>query len=443
MTQRWLDFRIERWMLRRLALFLAILMSGGILLIPRVPVLLIVIVLCLHGTAWRLPFRRALWPVFALLGAVLLLTLVRPGGPDLASLATRYANFAAALLLLNMYASSAPGTLARDLQAVLWPMALQAILTVLLATFAGFLFMPLVIDGTLYQTVLLVFTHHSLIDGTVMLPRPDGFFFEPGVFQIYLNIYVLLAYFVIRKKRHVALGAAAVLATQSTTGIVILMLIFSYATLLTLRSASSGGKVAALAVALCIGIPLAGVALDNIEAKTVGDARGSSWAREFDLYTGLNVIAEHPLLGIGFDNRTYYQLSGRVGFEDTLLDDEARTDRGSSNGIITLFYSLGIPIGLVFVFGLFRQQFVPHRVLFGICMLLSLFAEALFFSPFFLMLAFSGLMTRPGLRVSRPAQTAGQQPVFLLAGADSRVRRSRPLRSDDASRRVDGGPDHP
>ena len=105
MTDSRTTWRIQTSTLRRLALFLSMLMSGGILLIPRVPVLVFVIVLCLSVTDFRLPIRRAFWPLYTLLLAILVVTLVRPGPLDIGSLVIRFANFANETVVYEFYRS--------------------------------------------------------------------------------------------------------------------------------------------------------------------------------------------------------------------------------------------------------------------------------------------------------------------------------------------------
>jgi hypothetical protein len=392
MTGGTLRPRSVRALARRVALFLSLLMSGGLLLFPRVPMLALILLLCLAIVGNIQRIRRELLPVIALLTVILLLTLLRPGGFDLASTLTRYANFAAALALLGMYLRTEPGALPKDLWAMLPWLAVQAVLTPLIATVASPLFTTVNINGTNYETLLFIFTYHVFLEDSAALARPDGFFFEPGVFQIYLNIYLFLALFVFRQWRHVALAIAAVLATQSTTGLVVMLLILSYGVLSELRTASLRRKLSVAGVAMLLVAPLLTVTIANIESKTLGENRGSAWAREYDFLTGLGVISSNPWIGIGFDYSDYYQMAQQHGFTETALSEEHIRERGNSNGLITLFYTLGIPLGLLFVVGLFRQRFFPHRALFGVCMMLCLFGEALSFAPFFLLLMFSGLI---------------------------------------------------
>lgn len=409
MTDRWAHWRIQPWMLRRLALLLAMLLSGGILLIPRVPVLALLIVLCVCVTEFRLPICRALWPLYTLLLAVLLITLIRPGPLDLESLAIRFANFAAAVLLVNMYACARPGTLTEDLKALLWPMSLQAIGTVVLAHTVGFLFVPLDFSTTQYRTLLLIFTYHITIEDAGGLVRPDGFFFEPGVFQIYLNLYLYLMLFVARNPRRAAIGTVAVLTTQSTTGVLICSVLIAAAFLQHLRAGSGRRRLAVLATALAVMPAMLYLGYDNLQAKFFGELQGSSWARQYDLFTGLNILNQHPLLGIGFDNDQYTATASVLGYEDTLLDPKGLEERSTSNGLMQLFVSMGVPMGLVFLAGVMRQRIFPHRVLITVWFVLSMFGEALVFTPFFLLVVFSAYVVL-GRPRTRPRATAATEP---------------------------------
>ena len=387
--------------LRRAALLGAILISGGLMLFPRELILLLIIVLSLVIIDLRLPTRRTMGPLFSLLAVILVVTLVRQGPVSIGSLVSRFANYLAAVLLLQVYLRAPAGSLVRDLRALLQPMAWQAIATVVLAHTVGGFFMPLAIGEHDYLTLLGLFNYHITVVDLTSLIRPDGFFFEPGVFQIYLNLYLYLALFVFRQRLQVALAVLAVLATQSTTGLVICLLLLGAALAKYVAVGSLRRRAAAAAIALILAPPMLYLGYDNITEKLFGAAQGSSWAREYDLFTGLNIIAENPLLGIGFEVDRYLAASGRVGFEDTLLTSAQLEERPTSNGLVQLFYSLGIPLGLVFAFGLFRQKLFSHRILIGLWLTLSLFGEALLFTPFFLLIVLSAFLVVPTTRRAR------------------------------------------
>ncbi len=397
--------------LRRCALFLAFLISGGLLLFPREPILLLLVALCLAVTGLRLPLRRQMWPLLLLLAAVGVVTLLRTGPLSVGSLVSRATNFAAAVFMLNMYLRAPPGALAGDLLALLRWLAIQALATVVLAHAVGGLFVPITIGEQSYQTLLLLFNYHVTIEELGGLIRPDGFFFEPGVFQIYLNLYLYLTLFVARRPGQALLATLAVLSTQSTTGIVICAVLLGGALWQRLGSGSLRHRALAVLLGVAMAPPLIYLTVDNVSEKLVGTAQGSSWAREYDFFTGLNVIAEHPWLGIGFDVGRYLEVTGRVAFEDTLLDSAATEERPTSNGLIHLFYSLGIPLGLLFAWGMFKQMLFAQRWLIGVWLALSMFGESVLFTPFFLMIVLSAYLVRraPARAMRRrPGQVSGQ-----------------------------------
>jgi len=396
--------------LRRTILFLAIVISGGSLLFPRAPILFLIVVLCLHARGWRISFNKALAPILVLLAAIFLLTLLRPEGVDLQSTAVRFANFLAGLLLLDLYVRDYPGALQDDLYVILKWMTVQAIGTVALAELVNAVFLPLTIAETQYNTFLLLFNYHTMLEDSTALTRPDGFFYEPGVFQVYLNLFLYLALFVRRSRVHSTLAILAVLLTQSTTGVVICsMIVGVFIATEYVNRGTLLARIAKFTAGLLLIIPILVVTSGNIVNKMSGDAQGSYWARQYDLLTGINVIAEHPLLGIGFDYEQYYRASSRLGYAETQLPDRILQDRGNTNGVVFLLYSLGIPLALPFLVGMFRQRFFRHRWLVGGLLFLTFFGESMVFTPFFLMIIYSGLML--GKRVARTADAPQGEPL--------------------------------
>lgn len=384
---------------RRSALFLSFLLSGGLLIFPRLPILGLMVFACLLATRFRLPPWSRFSYIYALLTIILIASIIRPGPIHFESIAIRMANFAGALILLGVYLMAPAGALTRDLFIVLKWMAVQAIATVVLAQFLGVLFLPLSFSDTTIQTILLLFNYHETIEDLSGLVRPDGFFFEPGVFQIYLNLYLYLSVFIYKRAAHSALATLSVLSTQSTTGQIICMIILSAAAVSYLQVGNLKRRLLALALVTLIAPPITYLAYDNINDKLFGESKGSAIAREYDLFTGINIVAENPLLGIGFDHARYLAESGRIGFSDTGLREDNTEDRATSNGLLYLTYSLGIPLALMFVFAMFRQTLLPNRWVIGVWLLLSLVGEAIIFTPFILMIILSAFVPnrRPNL----------------------------------------------
>lgn len=379
---------------RRGALLGAILISGGNLLIPRIPVLAVVLVLGLLALV-ATPRRRtgeSILGILLLLGVVLLVSLWRSGLAEADALVTRYANFAAGLLMLLVYLRAGRERFVTDFVALVFPLAFVAIATVVLATLAPPLFQPLEVEETVYHHLFLILNYHVQVEDAGGLMRANGPFYEPGVFHIYLNLLLYIVLFVRRNLRRAAVAALAVGATQSTTGLAIacsLGLVFLWREL---GRGSLHRRAAMLLFGAAVAALVAGPVIDNLRSKLVGDLAGSGMARQFDLITGVNVILAHPLVGIGFDPETYRQVSGAYAFEDTLLEDRITADRGNTNGVIVLVYSVGIPLALVFLWGLFRQTMLPDRLLVGGLLFVSLLTESILFTPFFQMFIMSGLI---------------------------------------------------
>lgn len=404
---------VVRQRIRQVLLFAAILISGGLLTIPRPPLLVLVLLLCFSLTnplKILKPQFFLIWTLLLVVGAVALV-----GGESFQALpmTIRYANFFAGLALLAVYIDESRATLADDLYLILKLMAFQSILTPIAVIVAQPLFTTFQVFDATYHTLFYVFTYHELIQTGSLLKRPDGFFFEPGVFQIYLNMFLFICLFVRKFSRFdIALATLAVIATQSTTGAIILVLQFGYAYLRWLKTAHRRENLSVFLFVPILLLPLTAYMTYNVSEKFYGVLQGSAEAREYDLRTGLAVTMEKPLTGIGFDYEKYFDVSARVGYREANLSRDNMTERGNTNGIVVLLFSVGIPLSLIFLIGLAFQRMFRPRFLFAGLIVLSLMAESLFFTPIVLMVAFSGLLIRPkrvrsllgGTRSARPVQ---------------------------------------
>ncbi len=371
-------------------------MSGGLLLIPREPVLAILVATCfLLKNPLRL-FRPEFAFIWVVLLAIAAAVLVGGESFQFVPMIIRYANFLAGLSLLLVYIDERRSTLVDDLYPLLKLMAFQAVLTPITFILIPNYFFTVRLFDTEYSTFYFLFTFHEFQDLGALLKRPDGLFFEPGVFQIYLNLFLFLCLFVRRRKLFdIALATAAVLATQSTTGVVILVMQFGFVYFRWLQSADRSQKIGVFVFVPILLLPLGAYVTYNVSEKFYGALRGSAEAREYDLRTGINVALEQPLTGIGFDYEKYYDIAGRVGYREAELSKENITERGNTNGIVVLFYSLGFPLALVFLIGLLRQRLFRPGLLMGAVAMLSLTSESLSLTPIFLMLIFSGLLIQP------------------------------------------------
>lgn len=219
--------------------------------------------------------------------------------------------------------------------------------------------------------------------------RAQAFFWEPGVYQFYLNV-ILYYYLFVKsnsKKWITILTIAAIVSTLSTTGLLILTFILSYYILKKIKK--SIWSTLSLLIYLPIIFYYVQFAENIIIDKFQGDNIGSSEARRYDALNSINIIYDNPL-GIGFDPMIYQSIAKENPYNIiTFLD----TDRGSTNGILILFVSTGVFFGVFLVFLLYKQKIFPkHRKLVFIITFLSMIGEPLFFSPFILIFCLSALI---------------------------------------------------
>jgi len=396
--------------LRRLALFLAMLMSGGNLVFPRLPLMFGVLALCLLCKGATLGFRREMAPIGLVLLGVFVVVVIGSDGIDLLAVATRYANFIVGAALLGLYISEPRDTLSKDLLPIFRLMGVQILATIVLSIIAADLFIPQQVNETVYYTIFWVFTYHVTIASDTGLIRPNGFFFEPGAFQVYMNIFLFIALFITRKRNDILWAIASVVMLQSTTGILIGIFLVAAYYMVNFKTSGISGRFLILVVAPLVAAPLLVIASINLESKLTGDYRGSAWARQYDFFTGINVIKANPLLGIGFDYERYKVEALRVGYDASELDFTSAADRTNSNGLLTLLVSIGIPMSLPFLFGLFRQRFFKPGLVFGVLLTLSFMSEAIMLTPFFLMIIFSAMLT--GRSTARTRNWFGQTKRF-------------------------------
>lgn len=210
--------------------------------------------------------------------------------------------------------------------------------------------------------------------------RVQSFFWEPGVYAVYLTY--SLFYFVFHKEKkrlsELLLLVIAMLLTYSTTGIMIgigLVAIHCVRNSSIKKFYKSFLYVPMILVAM-IGIYVVWMAKKIDES---GAINGSYSARMRDIFDGLALIAKKPVFGWGYKNYAVFEFAQNMG-------------RGSSNGLITLGYTMGI-VGLIivlypFVASLFlankKNRF--NEIIFSTVFVLTNMTEPLIFMPFMICL---------------------------------------------------------
>ncbi|OWK71249.1 hypothetical protein [Pedobacter sp. AJM] len=116
---------------------------------------------------------------------------------------------------------------------------------------------------------------------------------EPGIWQMYLNMNLLLMFYFKRKLKEILLSIIAIIFTFSTTGI-ILMLFVIVAYFLYIRSIKN---IKAMIIPGLILLSLSTLIIDNVNDKLKGRGATSSMVRFGDFTLGLKMLERSPLIG--------------------------------------------------------------------------------------------------------------------------------------------------
>lgn len=245
------------------------------------------------------------------------------------------------------------------------------------------------------HTFLNIFFYESTHElGGLELFRNQGLFWEPGVLTIYMNLLFYMSSFIKKNKITSVVSGFLVLTTFSTTGIILLVMQL----LVLYKSIIRKNFVYILPLTL-ISIPLIPLIVDNITSKFQED-NGSFIVRSYDYLISLSIIRDHWLTGIGFGTEVYEQVQKASSIFQSLSIIDTRRN---SNSITALFVAFGIPLSLLALRFLFRQQLLSgNRWLVFLILFLGLNSEPLIFTGFFMFLIVSGAI---GVRARQEAPT--------------------------------------
>ena len=226
--------------------------------------------------------------------------------------------------------------------------------------------------------------------------RNQGLFWEPGVLQVYLNLFFFLEAFIYKRNRWLLLTGFVILGTYSTTGILILIV-----QLLFLLFQKFKENKLFLPVIFLSFIPIYFITSINIDEKFRGNRVFSFQKRLFDLTQPIFIALSHPLTGVGLDLDQFQKLRYEFYIDSESLElinetlgvslKGAGTSAGSANSLTFLLAAMGFPTAILFVFMFLKQKIInDKRFLFFIIVFASVMAEPLFLRPFFFIFIVSG-----------------------------------------------------
>jgi len=226
--------------------------------------------------------------------------------------------------------------------------------------------------------------------------RNQGLFWEPGVLQVFLNLFFFLEAFIYKRNRWLLLIGFVILGTYSTTGIIILI-----GQLVYLFIQRFNENKLFLPIIFLSFVPIYLVFSINIEEKFKGNRIFSFQKRLFDFTQPIFIAAANPLTGVGLDLDQFQKLRYEFYIDDKSLElinetlgvslKAAGTSAGSANSLTFLLAAMGFPTAILFVFMFLRQKIInDHKLLFFFIVFASVMSEPLFLRPFFFIYIISG-----------------------------------------------------
>ncbi|MCT7525321.1 hypothetical protein N5T77_09705 [Aliarcobacter cryaerophilus] len=277
--------------------------------------------------------------------------------------------------------------LSYDIYRVLKIILYIGVLNMILINIWTSLFILIEEDIFYVYTIGGIFNYLSIINiNGFNLYRNQGIFWEPGVFQLFLNILLFQALFKYKQYMIVLLSSLTILSTFSTVGILIMCTIFSF---YFIRTKIFNCKVISLVLISLVFVPLAFYFLYE---KFNGLDSLSASLRTYDLYIGSKIFLDNFLFGIGFNPEFYIKHQSEINQTFLKLNEL----RGNTNGIISVGFYFGIFGVLTYIYMLIKQSvFHNNQFLVFLIFLLTLLSEPLPFTGFILLFILSGLYKNP------------------------------------------------
>lgn len=345
-------------LLRRLALFLIIFQSIGIRLFQGIGIglLIIIFILCLPKAKLVKSIKLFLYIEVVYLALALLKSI------DYKDIIINSAAIFDACLFISMYRDYK--ILLDDLYKVLRIYCVQAIISIpvyfLIPSSAYIMLDPSKIPIT-PKTFAFIF-YYPIEVSKLGYPRISGWCWEPGTFQLVANMFLLLK--IIRKDsiKSMAWVAFLILSTFSTLAYVCLL--FNI-----VAAIWNGKRKVLMTFVIIISIPIAsGIIISNFSEKFAED-NTSGLIRQRDIFVGLQVMKDHPLIGYNVDDleKTNY---GRnledIYWATTVYMNYTQDNRiyyagGYTNGFFTELMTYGLIIGFFLYYCIYRVPIFEAR----------------------------------------------------------------------------------
>lgn len=241
---------------------------------------------------------------------------------------------------------------------------------------------------------ILGFTYKRFLYNSIFATRNSGIFWEPGAFQFFLNLGLIFIFESEGSIKHYRIKqiilTVAVLSTQSTTGYIILALIYIYYVAINnakkMNTSQRIKYIISVAAVCVVGIYV--LSSNTVQSKFTND-NYSYRTRSVTWEVSSKMILDKPVTGYGYDsvfyNSTYQSLGAR--------------SQHNSSGLLLFTCYLGIPLMGCYLYMMYKSikamNFKMHPIWLSVILLLVFNSECFFTYPI-IMYFFSGLNKRIG-----------------------------------------------
>jgi len=231
--------------------------------------------------------------------------------------------------------------------------------------------------------------------------RLCGLAWEPGIWQLFLNLYLLIAIYLKRSIKEIILTILAVVFTFSTTGLFTMIFIL-LANFVYINPIKNLRKIVYPTILV---LSLSSIILGNINDKLYGKGVTSTMVRMGDFYVGMKMLIRSPI--IGEDPKTTLDTSDQMilSVREQLWDDstiagghkEGYLNAEIVNGLMIFLLDFGLPIGLFLLYRTYKFSLLDKtrfKNIFIISIFLTLNAEPISRTGFFFLFVLSSFVLK-------------------------------------------------
>lgn len=220
---------------------------------------------------------------------------------------------------------------------------------------------------------------------------------EPGIWQMYLNMNLLLMFYWKRRFIEIFLSILAIIFTFSTTGLILLLfVVVSY--FLYIKSIKN---VKAIIIPILILLSLSTLIINNITDKFQGSGAASSMVRLGDFTVGLKMLERSPI--IGEDPKKTLNSSDQMilkvreqNWDDSLQGDKSGyLSAEMVNGLFIFLLDFGLIVGVYLLYKTYSfNLFIDNKLknIFITVIILTLLSEPISRTGFFFFFVLASLI---------------------------------------------------